>query len=182
MKGIVYFVQMVTGPIKVGFTTDLEKRLNTLSCTVPAGVTLLASIEATPDAEAWLHIKFRSLNISGEWFSPGLDLLSFIERAKTGRKPNRARNLPVARNRETKTAPARRGNHRARRILFAQDRRACAGGREDCQSGFAGRRARRTQQVQNQRHVVSRGPRDHCHRILAPSGDLRRNPCCDNER
>ena len=82
MKGEVYFAAMSTGDIKIGFSTDVAKRMGQLFYTVPGGVTLLASFLSTPDAEAWCHRKFATLRVSGEWFRPDPELLEFIERVK----------------------------------------------------------------------------------------------------
>ncbi|MFG1302150.1 GIY-YIG nuclease family protein [Xanthobacter sp. V3C-3] len=82
MKGEVYFAAMSTGDIKIGFSTDVAKRMGQLFYAVPGGVTLLASFLSTPDAEAWCHRKFSNLRVSGEWFRPDPELMDFIERVK----------------------------------------------------------------------------------------------------
>lgn len=78
MGGHVYFAALSGGAIKIGYTTDLDRRMSNLWYSVPGGVTVLASLMGTPDAEQWLHLKFASLKISGEWFRPDPSLMSFI--------------------------------------------------------------------------------------------------------
>src|SRR3990167_10384974 len=82
MKGHIYFAQMATGAIKIGFTTDLDKRHSNLSHGCPGGVTILTSFFGTPGAEAWLHRTFAAHRISGEWFEPTDDLLELINSAR----------------------------------------------------------------------------------------------------
>lgn len=82
MNGLVYFASMATGPIKIGFTSDIDRRMKNLSYGVPGGVRLLATMAGSPVAEAWVHDQFRELKISGEWFSPDADLLDFIGRVE----------------------------------------------------------------------------------------------------
>ena len=83
MKGHVYFGKMSNGAIKIGFTTNIEQRLSNLFYAVPGGVDLLASANATPHGEKWLHQKFKHLRISGEWFKPDDELLQFIEQVRS---------------------------------------------------------------------------------------------------
>lgn len=83
IKGEVYFAAMSTGDIKIGFSTDVEKRMGQLRHAVPGGVSLLATFLGTPDAEVWCQRKFSELRISGEWFRAGDDLLEFIDRVKS---------------------------------------------------------------------------------------------------
>ncbi|MFG1302687.1 GIY-YIG nuclease family protein [Xanthobacter autotrophicus] len=82
MAGDVYFAALSNGAIKIGYTTDLARRMSNLWYAVPGGVTVLATLVGTPDAEQWLHLKFSHLKISGEWFRPDPSLMSFIEEVK----------------------------------------------------------------------------------------------------
>lgn len=82
MKGAIYFVQIVTGPIKIGFTTNLEGRLEALRTASPGGLTLLTTICGTLGAESYLHHMFAKDRISGEWFTPTTALLDVIEQAQ----------------------------------------------------------------------------------------------------
>jgi hypothetical protein len=82
MSKVIYFAQMATGPIKIGYTSNLRTRASNLSFGVPGGVEILCTIPGTPAVESWLHQKFTGLRISGEWFRPEACLLEFIEDAR----------------------------------------------------------------------------------------------------
>lgn len=71
----VYFVER-DGFVKIGVTTNLEKRLQSLArggALMPAGmtigpITVLATMRGTRANEAYLHKRFAHLRIEGEWF------------------------------------------------------------------------------------------------------------------
>jgi hypothetical protein len=73
-----YFVQVGTdGPIKIGQTIDVQKRLSMLQTGNHEEMRLLLVL---PDrsAERELHRRFTSCRLRGEWFKPAPELLSFI--------------------------------------------------------------------------------------------------------
>ena len=74
---MVYFIQAKNSLVKIGKTTNLEKRLCDLRKEHGA-IVLLATI---PDAEddGVYHSKFRDCWSSGEWFTPSPELRAFIE-------------------------------------------------------------------------------------------------------
>ena len=74
--GKVYFMRF-GDRIKIGFTTNLHKRLQH----VPNDE-LLASMPGSRHTETKMHKQFAHLRIVGEWFSMGPDLLEFIEGLK----------------------------------------------------------------------------------------------------
>lgn len=75
--GIIYFLWM-DGLIKVGWTSDLEKRL----AQYPPSAELLATMYGTQAEERALHGLFNEYLARGrEWFSPGPHLLEYIEQA-----------------------------------------------------------------------------------------------------
>lgn len=86
---VVYFVER-DGFIKIGFTTQLRKRLSALGKggQMPEGMTvgpvkLLATLPGDDDNEGYLHRRFRAHRIDGtEWFYPAPELLAFIRRLK----------------------------------------------------------------------------------------------------
>lgn len=76
---MVYFVQSDTdGPIKIGFTRNVEERLWYLRRHHPLPLRLLALIEGAHADEQRLHRRFDSDRLRGEWFRPSDDLLCFI--------------------------------------------------------------------------------------------------------
>lgn len=75
----VYFVQQgEDGPIKIGFSDDVEHRLATLQTGSPYPLRLLLVIPGSQSKEASFHSKFADARLSGEWFRPVPELLSFI--------------------------------------------------------------------------------------------------------
>jgi hypothetical protein len=76
--GKIYFVQLEDwGPIKIGWTEDLNRRIDELNHNSPFRVRLLASLEETKPKEGELHQKFSAVRIVGkkEWFWPVQALL-----------------------------------------------------------------------------------------------------------
>lgn len=74
--GVVYFVQFADR-VKIGFTTDLARRMHT----VPHD-RILATFAGTYGDEGALHRRFEHLNIKGEWFRMGDDLMAHIDQVK----------------------------------------------------------------------------------------------------
>jgi len=78
-KGYVYFVRIgVFGPIKIGFATNVKKRLYHLQTGCPEELRLLCSIKTNIKTEREIHFAFRDINIRGEWFHPTQKLLDYI--------------------------------------------------------------------------------------------------------
>ncbi len=72
-----YFIQRQDGgPIKIGITDNIAKRLIGLQCGSPVALVCLGFIAG--DREKELHGQFQSLRLSGEWFQPERELLDFI--------------------------------------------------------------------------------------------------------
>jgi hypothetical protein len=80
MSGIIYFAQAGDhGPIKIGYTSSApEERLATLQTGCPSPLRLLGTRHGTGGHERYLHARFASHRLGGEWFSPADELLSFI--------------------------------------------------------------------------------------------------------
>ena len=75
----VYFVQSVaTHAIKIGKANDVGARKRDLQTGTDRELILLGSIPADASTEGELHGMFEHLQIRGEWFSPGPELLAFI--------------------------------------------------------------------------------------------------------
>lgn len=88
-KPVVYFAQQGDhGPIKIGFSTDIENRLKGLQTSSAVPIRMVTCVSGTRDDEADLHVRFAGLRLSGEWFSPAPELLRFIsEVSAAGRLP-----------------------------------------------------------------------------------------------
>jgi len=81
----VYFVRAGTdGPIKIGATTDVGRRLRALQTSNPAELTVIAVIppageECGFELEQRIHGMFTAERIRGEWFQPSTRLLDWIK-------------------------------------------------------------------------------------------------------
>jgi hypothetical protein len=80
MTSIVYFIQAVVGgPIKIGRTTALLKRLAQLQEGCPFTLNVLCTMPGEAAAERALHVRFRADVIGGECFAPSADIIAFVE-------------------------------------------------------------------------------------------------------
>lgn len=76
---MIYFIQSRdAGPIKIGYTTDIKRRLSALQLAHPEKIKVLACTDGTRETEAELHKKFSSARIRGEWFKCTDDLIRHI--------------------------------------------------------------------------------------------------------
>src|SRR5665213_1992906 len=65
----IYFLQsMHGGPIKIGTTQSLIKRLKSISLLNPFELQLLLTMDGGYEREAQLHQQFKHLRHHGEWF------------------------------------------------------------------------------------------------------------------
>lgn len=77
---LVYFIQIETGPIKIGKTvTPLERRIKAILTGCPYDPVVLTTLPNMPDAtERLIHKRFASSRLRREWFNPDPDLLAFV--------------------------------------------------------------------------------------------------------
>lgn len=68
--------------IKIGHTTDLERRMGELQCGSALFLELLLAIPGEVEDERAVHAKFKHLRVRGEWFIVADDLLAWIEAAR----------------------------------------------------------------------------------------------------
>lgn len=82
----VYFVQSgQDGPIKIGVSGDVEKRMVELCVASPSELRLLAVIDgATDKDERALHVAFSDERLRGEWFEPSERVMDLIKRVNEG--------------------------------------------------------------------------------------------------
>lgn len=73
---VTYFIRAGTGPVKIGTTTDLAKRLRIIQCSCPDVAVCMGYLDGNRERE--LHDRFAALRMRGEWFRPGPKLLAFI--------------------------------------------------------------------------------------------------------
>ena len=75
----VYFAQLPTGSIKIGYSDDVESRMKALESSYRQPLALLHTIEGDRKAEHKIHERFAHLRFGRtEQFRPGLDLMEFI--------------------------------------------------------------------------------------------------------
>lgn len=82
VSGFVYFVRLgAAGPIKIGISTNWQRRVAALQTAHPdrLNVVLVIETETAASLERVLHDQFRAFRRVGEWFDPDASLLSFIE-------------------------------------------------------------------------------------------------------
>lgn len=76
---MIYFIRASEGgPIKIGTTIRLSRRLKQLMAEFDCGLELLAVMDGNRDEEQALHRRFGHLRVVNEWFEPGDDLVGFI--------------------------------------------------------------------------------------------------------
>lgn len=77
---VTYFVQSgVGGPIKIGVTTNIQNRLQSLATGSAEPLTLLGTLKG--NHERRLHERFAACRKSGEWFEPAAELLAELSTA-----------------------------------------------------------------------------------------------------
>lgn len=79
-NSFVYFVECPEAfAIKVGFTSQVERRFSMLQTSSPFELRLIGTVPGGLDHEARLHWLFRKERTRGEWFRDGGPLRSMIE-------------------------------------------------------------------------------------------------------
>lgn len=79
-KSWCYFIGGNDGPIKIGCSTDVAKRLRALQIGSAYALAVLAVIEGNETIERRYHRQFAHLRLNGEWFRRDTVLLNEIER------------------------------------------------------------------------------------------------------
>jgi hypothetical protein len=86
---LIYFIQGTDGgPVKIGYSANVDDRLRQLEVHYGQPLALLATMPGGPDVEAEIHERFRHLRLKGksnlgrriEQFRPAADLMAFIGR------------------------------------------------------------------------------------------------------
>jgi hypothetical protein len=66
---MIYFLRAdKDGPVKIGWTTDLFKRMPQVRPTPDTELTVIRLVYRDPWVERWFHHQFDYLRIEGEWF------------------------------------------------------------------------------------------------------------------
>lgn len=73
----VYLIQVGSeGAVKIGFAASTQRRLRALQTGNPDELRLLRTIEGGQREEKWLHKRFASQRLRGEWFRFSADMLT----------------------------------------------------------------------------------------------------------
>ena len=81
---MVYFIRSKrSGRIKIGYSENVLRRALSIRADARSNVVILATMEGDRTVEKSLHLWFDWLNVTGEWFEPHPDLLSYIESQAT---------------------------------------------------------------------------------------------------
>lgn len=76
----VYFIrQGALGPIKIGHTNNIKRRLMNLQPGNPHPLRVLVLVPGSRGDERAYHEKYRHLRVGGEWFTPSTQLLAEIK-------------------------------------------------------------------------------------------------------
>jgi hypothetical protein len=80
----VYFIGADFGPVKIGFTGNLRRRLESIQNGYPERIRVLAYATGGRMLEASYHRRFASYRMNGEWFRRAPELEREIETLGTG--------------------------------------------------------------------------------------------------
>lgn len=79
-QGCVYFVGPKNGPIKIGYSTDVQRRLARLQSHSPVRLAVLAVlVGGTVEVERGYHARFSRHRLHGEWFAPNCEIIAEIK-------------------------------------------------------------------------------------------------------
>jgi hypothetical protein len=77
---VVYFIKRQSdGAIKIGYTGCMKTRLNRIQCNAKTDIDILCVIDGGRPIEHLFHKQFEAFRLEGEWFSPGTELLEYID-------------------------------------------------------------------------------------------------------
>jgi len=86
---MVYFVQQAggVGPIKIGHTSILGTRLESLQAGSPVPLVMLGWLPGDNMEERALHRRFAKSRLHSEWFAPTPALLALVARSRPANDP-----------------------------------------------------------------------------------------------
>ncbi len=80
VPGFVYFIQSgETGPFKIGWSQNVERRLAELQVANPSQLFLRGMVPGTMESEQEFHRRFQEAHVTGEWFQNSVELRDFVE-------------------------------------------------------------------------------------------------------
>jgi len=104
----IYFIQC-GNTIKIGITSDVEKRLNDLQVANPVKLKVLLTLRGTNQDERILHRRFRKYLIRGEWYKKCKALDDEIKQLKKTREIPRYDDTTIKRLDELRAIYKRNG-------------------------------------------------------------------------
>jgi hypothetical protein len=83
----VYFIRFgETGPIKIGYSTQVGRRVAELQTGSPEELHVVATVPGTKTDEAALHRRFKGQHARGEWYRAAPEVMACAaEMQQTGR-------------------------------------------------------------------------------------------------
>lgn len=84
---VIYFAGPVGGPIKIGRTANLARRMKELRCSSPDEVCLWAVASGASLDEGAYHLRYAATRIRGEWFHRTPEIEAEIVRLMQKEKP-----------------------------------------------------------------------------------------------
>lgn len=78
MSGFVYAIRSGCGLVKIGWSSDPQKRFGKVQSDAPQPCVLVGAIPETREYEAALHAKFSAFRERGEWFREEGDVAAFV--------------------------------------------------------------------------------------------------------
>lgn len=79
--GHVYFVESGTGgPIKIGWSQDVERRIGELQVANAHKLRLLGVVPGTMQKEGELHATFSHLRMEAEWFQNSVEIHAYLDK------------------------------------------------------------------------------------------------------
>lgn len=76
---LIYFIGTDDGPVKIGFTTNLPKRLKALQTASSRPLVVRLKLPGDRECEKTLHRRFAEFRLEGEWFRLSEEISSFIK-------------------------------------------------------------------------------------------------------
>lgn len=97
MTSIVYFIKNASGLVKIGWTSDIDRRVKFIARAEQSELEVLATIPGGANLERKLHIRFAADRIRGEWFTLSPDIKGFIAECLSGSfEDQKLARLPLA--------------------------------------------------------------------------------------
>lgn len=79
---MIYLISFEDKYLKIGYTTDIHKRLSQLQVSIPIKLNLIGLIEGGYNEENELHNIFNHLSESGDWFKFDISIINYFKSKK----------------------------------------------------------------------------------------------------